>query len=105
MSGQDEKFDIIDRAERKYAALKKILQSGGNPALPKGLAAAIEKYEKMGAVSNSMEFEEALKKSWKRISVSSDLRPKLERIANEKGPYLVEADYLGYWERWERSLE
>ncbi len=105
MSGQDEKLDIIDRAERKYEALMRILQIAGNPQLPSGLTRAITEYEELGAIRNSMVFEEALSRYRRRINVPAELKPKFEQIANEKGPSLFEEDFLGYWERWNRSLE
>jgi len=105
MSGQDEKLDIIDRARRKYEALTNLLQRGNNPSLPKELAKVIGDYKILGAVINSIDFEDALKKYWKGISVPSDLRSKLELIANERGPSLFEEDFFGYWERWNESLK
>jgi len=105
MSGQDEKAFIIDRAERKYEALMKILQKGGNPDLPNQLVKAIANYKQIAAISNSMAFEDALRQCWEQVRISSKLRPKLERIAKEEGPSMFEGNYLGYWERWEKLVE
>lgn len=82
MSGQDDKFVILDRAKAKYTALKKLMECELALPLPEPLRQAIAEYEKMGAVYNSSVFENALEKYWREITASDKIKSELEVIVN-----------------------
>ena len=94
MSGQDEKFEIIDEAKVKYQRLQSLLKRANVNELPIALAAAIADYQKQGSISQSLDFLAALRGNYGQIDVPADLRPELERIVNwsEWNKFISEKD-------------
>lgn len=90
MSWNDDKLIVLERARIKYQSLKKLI--GREPALelPESLKQAIAEYENLSAVYNSSALENSLKKYWKEIPASDEIRLELEEIANYQLKFRLE---------------
>jgi hypothetical protein len=87
MSGSEEKFDFIEEARVKYGRLNKLFRRmREKPTLPSELATALKDYEQQGAVSNSIKFIDALRKSYSEVRAPEEFKAELQRIAT--------------WSRW-----
>jgi len=81
MSGQDDKFGLMDEAEVQYKRLGSLLARAGNPELPADLKSAMDEFNGRGNISTSMSFSNALRKQWDKIGIADSLKPELGRIA------------------------
>lgn len=88
MSGQDEKWAIIDAAKDQYrslmALLVKVSSSDPYSLLPAELEEAVRKYEKGCGVMASIDFRDALEQYWEQVKLPNKLMSKLEKIAKEE---------------------
>lgn len=96
MSGQDEKWAIIGAAKEQYASLIGLLgrvqPDDYYSLLPAALEKAVRSYEKSpgqydlisSGITSCMEFRDALRKSWKRVKLPSELKLELKEIATKE---------------------